>query len=155
MKSLLSLFSFLCIVVVSSAILPVEPQPEIAVDPPPLIVDPPPIIVDPPPPVEPCKLILLRSKLETSKHFFERIPNLSGSTDVCSLPSVTGPCKAAIKKYFFNKATGSCEIFTYGGCGGNGNNFDTKEQCLAKCQPGKLTVRMAIPTKIYIAHFFK
>lgn len=54
MKSFLSLVSFLCVAVISSAIVPIE-EPPIAVDPPPLIIDPPPIIVDPPPPGEPCK----------------------------------------------------------------------------------------------------
>ena len=28
-----------------------------------------------------------------------------------------------------------CEPFTYGGCQGNDNNFDTTEMCLRICQP--------------------
>lgn len=46
-------------------------------------------------------------------------------------------CKAAIQKYFFNTETGLCEIFTYGGCGGNGNNFNTKFECEIKCKKRK------------------
>ena len=53
--------------------------------------------------------------------------------DVCSLPSETGPCKALMKRYFFNKDTCACEEFNYGGCKGNGNNFDFIEDCQKAC----------------------
>uniref|UniRef100_A0A098LWE0 Ccr_19 putative toxin n=1 Tax=Crassispira cerithina TaxID=1077925 RepID=A0A098LWE0_CRACE len=53
--------------------------------------------------------------------------------DVCQQPKVVGPCKAAIRRFFFNSARGVCEEFIYGGCRGNGNNFDTKKQCEAAC----------------------
>ncbi|XP_021340999.1 papilin-like isoform X4 [Mizuhopecten yessoensis] len=53
--------------------------------------------------------------------------------DVCVLPSVTGRCRAAHRRYFFNSATGSCELFTYGGCNGNANRFTTREECVARC----------------------
>eukprot|EP00662_Eupelagonemidae_sp_cell21_P019674 gene19674-47849_t len=38
-------------------------------------------------------------------------------------------------RWWFNAATGACEPFTYGGCGGNGNNFETPEQCESSCSP--------------------
>ena len=53
--------------------------------------------------------------------------------DVCSLPSETGPCKALMKRYFFNKDTCACEEFNYGGCKGNGNNFGFIEDCHKAC----------------------
>ncbi|XP_033735426.1 papilin-like isoform X3 [Pecten maximus] len=53
--------------------------------------------------------------------------------DVCMLPSVTGRCRAAHRRYFFNSATGSCEMFIYGGCRGNANRFNTREECVARC----------------------
>jgi papilin len=53
--------------------------------------------------------------------------------DVCSLPAFTGPCKAYFKRFYFDKTTGSCEEFVYGGCQSNGNNFNTAEECEAKC----------------------
>ena len=43
--------------------------------------------------------------------------------DVCELPKVSGPCFGAFRKYFFNTETEECELFTYGGCGGNDNRF--------------------------------
>nr|XP_058928358.1 kunitz-type protease inhibitor 2-like [Kogia breviceps] len=33
----------------------------------------------------------------------------------------------------YNVTDGSCQEFVYGGCGGNDNNYMTKEECLAKC----------------------
>jgi hypothetical protein len=55
--------------------------------------------------------------------------------DPCRLPADPGPCKAAIPRWFFNRATGRCERFVYGGCGGNTNNFETAEECEATCPP--------------------
>ena len=49
------------------------------------------------------------------------------------LASQTGMCRAALPRFFFNSETGSCESFLYGGCGGNSNNFDTKDDCLNSC----------------------
>lgn len=54
---------------------------------------------------------------------------------VCSLPQVVGPCEAAIPRYWFNAASGRCEFFIYGGCGGNANNFASLEACIASCAP--------------------
>ncbi|KAI1885636.1 hypothetical protein AGOR_G00205870 [Albula goreensis] len=38
-------------------------------------------------------------------------------------------------RWFYNRNTKSCSIFWYGGCGGNGNRFLTKESCLHHCIP--------------------
>jgi len=56
-----------------------------------------------------------------------------GSTDACSQPSgITGPCKAAVPRWTFDKERG-CQRFTYGGCAGNANNFYTRAECLKTC----------------------
>eukprot|EP01083_Nonionella_stella_P272683 924796_1 len=53
--------------------------------------------------------------------------------DVCQLPMEVGPCEAAMPRYYYNTKTEKCEEFTYGGCGGNGNNFETMEKCQNSC----------------------
>lgn len=52
---------------------------------------------------------------------------------VCHIPPDAGPCRSSIEKYFYNPTTGCCEKFTYGGCQGNSNNFQTYEDCRATC----------------------
>ena len=36
-------------------------------------------------------------------------------------------------RFGFNKDNSRCERFLYGGCGGNGNNFATLDECLGAC----------------------
>lgn len=57
-----------------------------------------------------------------------------GSVSICSLPSDVGPCRAAMQRYYFNWETQSCEMFIYGGCEGNDNNFESQESCQEKCK---------------------
>uniref|UniRef100_A0A8C8S2X0 BPTI/Kunitz inhibitor domain-containing protein n=1 Tax=Pelusios castaneus TaxID=367368 RepID=A0A8C8S2X0_9SAUR len=52
-------------------------------------------------------------------------------SDICRLP--VGPCTAVISRWFYNWRTKTCEEFSYGGCNGNKNNFETKAGCLRAC----------------------
>lgn len=52
---------------------------------------------------------------------------------LCALAPETGPCRAAIPRWAFVVATGGCTEFTYGGCAGNSNNFQTQETCESAC----------------------
>jgi len=51
---------------------------------------------------------------------------------LCNLNKKTG-CEAAIPRFFFNKKTGKCEKFIFGGCRGNKNNFEKKTSCEITC----------------------
>ncbi|WKY05232.1 hypothetical protein Q1695_005892 [Nippostrongylus brasiliensis] len=53
--------------------------------------------------------------------------------NVCELELETGPCRAAFRKYGYSKEKKSCVEFIYGGCSGNGNNFETLEECKKAC----------------------
>lgn len=53
---------------------------------------------------------------------------------LCLLDKDTGPCRARVPRFYFNKETGMCEEFVYGGCLGNINNFNTKEECEGICK---------------------
>ncbi|GIY98593.1 hypothetical protein CEXT_572961 [Caerostris extrusa] len=39
-----------------------------------------------------------------------------------------GPCLDGLKRFFYSTKTRSCELFIYGGCYGNHNNFVTKKE---------------------------
>ena len=57
----------------------------------------------------------------------------SKDPSICDLPKDPGPCEHFSYRYFFNKETGQCESFLYGGCQGNENNFSTKRECQEHC----------------------
>ncbi|XP_037501678.1 boophilin-G2 isoform X1 [Rhipicephalus sanguineus] len=52
-----------------------------------------------------------------------------------------GFCKALISMWWFNAESGKCEQFYYGGCGGNGNKYETEEQCMENCGAEKPILR--------------
>ena len=49
------------------------------------------------------------------------------------MPFQTGPCTAMTQKWFYDFATGECHLFSYGGCGGNDNRFETRGECMSAC----------------------
>ena len=55
---------------------------------------------------------------------------------VCYMQPLVGPCFAAMERYFYNSTSSQCEQFTYGGCKGNMNNFDTLLGCKIRCMKG-------------------
>ncbi|KAK7480350.1 hypothetical protein BaRGS_00028397 [Batillaria attramentaria] len=69
----------------------------------------------------------------------------TSSEDVCNLPSQTGPCRANIQRYFFDKTDGKCKQFVYGGCQGNGNSFASKDECDRFC----ITDVPTVPTSVF------
>ena len=71
--------------------------------------------------------------------------NLLGSGNHCSLPMEIGFCKAAMPRFYYNSLTGECEKFTYGGCGGNKNNFLTEESCLKECKKEEVNGKRYVP----------
>ncbi|XP_063714794.1 amyloid-beta precursor protein-like [Symsagittifera roscoffensis] len=54
----------------------------------------------------------------------------------CDQPSKVGPCRAAMPRYFFNTVTKECEMFIYGGCNANRNNFVSLVDCQIACRKG-------------------
>lgn len=59
-------------------------------------------------------------------------------TDACEKPVDEGPCQGNFSRWAFDKESGSCSTFNYGGCKGNNNNFLSELACQQKClQPGR------------------
>ncbi|XP_078536611.1 tissue factor pathway inhibitor isoform X2 [Lissotriton helveticus] len=52
----------------------------------------------------------------------------------CVLEDDPGICRGLITRYFYNKVSKKCEMFKYGGCLGNANNFKTIEDCQITCE---------------------
>ncbi|XP_068625220.1 BPTI/Kunitz domain-containing protein-like [Battus philenor] len=55
------------------------------------------------------------------------------SLKMCLLKPDPGPCRGDIAMYYFKPETMDCVRFSWGGCQGNGNRFDTKKECLDSC----------------------
>ena len=75
---------------------------------------------------------------------------VASRANVCGLPSDQGPCKANAQRYFYNVQSGECEVFVYGGCQGNRNNFKSAKQCHRFCSKSACmcSVVVAIPAML-------
>ncbi|XP_055351849.1 LOW QUALITY PROTEIN: papilin-like [Paramacrobiotus metropolitanus] len=58
---------------------------------------------------------------------------------VCNLPKVHGPCDQNLRMWYYDKYVRECLPFHYGGCLGNENRFESREDCNERC------VETAIP----------
>ncbi|KAK6753411.1 hypothetical protein RB195_012790 [Necator americanus] len=57
----------------------------------------------------------------------------SNSSDICSMPKERGPCDKYELRFYFNAEVKECKYFFWGGCEGNGNNFENVEECESAC----------------------
>ncbi|CAO4368107.1 unnamed protein product [Caenorhabditis nigoni] len=53
---------------------------------------------------------------------------------LCTQPKRLGDCTSAVRRYWYNAATRTCEMFQYTGCQGNDNNFPTLVACQQRCR---------------------
>ncbi|NXY23759.1 TFPI1 inhibitor, partial [Atrichornis clamosus] len=61
------------------------------------------------------------------------LPPVKLGHSFCAMKADDGPCKAIHVRYYFNIQSRKCELFEYGGCHGNENNFLTLEECQKTC----------------------
>uniref|UniRef100_A0A8C6S0J8 Serine peptidase inhibitor, Kunitz type, 3 n=1 Tax=Nannospalax galili TaxID=1026970 RepID=A0A8C6S0J8_NANGA len=67
-------------------------------------------------------------------HYASRKVLKSPFPALCKLPLDKGECRAAFRRRFYNFEAGKCELFRYGGCKGNTNNFLSKVKCEKVCK---------------------
>uniref|UniRef100_A0A8D0H883 Serine peptidase inhibitor, Kunitz type 2 n=1 Tax=Sphenodon punctatus TaxID=8508 RepID=A0A8D0H883_SPHPU len=53
--------------------------------------------------------------------------------EYCTGKFVTGPCRAAFPRWWFDSEKQTCRKFIYGGCRGSKNNFLNKDDCMRQC----------------------
>ena len=54
-------------------------------------------------------------------------------TDVCQMDKHAGNCDDYGAVWYFERNSKTCRRFLYGGCGGNGNRFNTRDECVSTC----------------------
>jgi len=59
--------------------------------------------------------------------------NIVLHVDVCSQPAKAGPCYGNFARWYFDSANDSCMPFTYGGCKGNDNRYNSLDECQTHC----------------------
>jgi len=53
--------------------------------------------------------------------------------EVCRLEADSGHCDDNVLAWYFDHNSERCFNFTYSGCGGNDNRFETEEECVSQC----------------------
>jgi len=71
-------------------------------------------------------------------------PDPRDSVDVCQLPVDGGICRGSFPRFYFDTEANKCRLFNWGGCGGNGNNFESALQCDKICPPQTSSTRPPI-----------
>uniref|UniRef100_A0A8C6Y6R3 BPTI/Kunitz inhibitor domain-containing protein n=1 Tax=Naja naja TaxID=35670 RepID=A0A8C6Y6R3_NAJNA len=58
-------------------------------------------------------------------------PTFPFVTEFCHLPPEHGPCLAIngyFPRFYYDPVSNECQMFIYGGCQGNANRFETKDE---------------------------
>ena len=58
-------------------------------------------------------------------------------TQTCSEKSERGPCSSSYTRFYYDESTQKCNTFSFSGCGGNGNNYETESDCTRRCVPAE------------------
>lgn len=69
----------------------------------------------------------------------------------CAPKAVVGYCKAGLPRWWFNVESGKCELFKYGGCGGNENRYLTQKECEETCLNKYANEKSQVDDEAYIA----
>lgn len=72
------------------------------------------------------------NRFESSEQCQRQCGGFKG-VDVCSQPKETGPCDQWETRFYYNTQTRKCDAFTYGGCEGTGNRFNSLVECESVC----------------------
>ena len=82
-----------------------------------------------------CVLFFSCNDLKNDETAFDSIKNdlLMRSGVLCELKPDTGPCKAAIPRYYFEEKSQKCKQFIWGGCNGT-VPFETMNECINACE---------------------
>lgn len=70
--------------------------------------------------------------------------------EYCVPKAVTGPCRAAFPRWYYDVEKNSCSSFIYGGCRGNKNSYLSQEACMQHCSGKQMYPFLTPGTKAVI-----
>ncbi|XP_005399925.1 PREDICTED: kunitz-type protease inhibitor 2 isoform X3 [Chinchilla lanigera] len=70
--------------------------------------------------------------------------------EYCAAKAVTGPCRAAFTRWYFDTEKNACGVFTYGGCRGNKNSYRSEEACMQRCFVQQLYPALSLGPKAVV-----
>ena len=82
--------------------------------------------------------VIILARIRKSAALFSLAPPQWSSVsshflDQCSQVKDEGICPGNVPRIYFDQTAKRCLLFSYGGCGGNTNNFLTEDSCIATC----------------------
>nr|VZI38878.1 unnamed protein product [Spirometra erinaceieuropaei] len=86
------------------------------------------------------------------------LSNSAAGNNVCKLPVEPGLCRGFFPSFAYVPEVNRCEKFIYGGCGGNGNRFESLEECQRACGGNSRENRCELPIEAgnclaYLPHY--
>lgn len=73
------------------------------------------------------------NRFETMEQCVQTCIYQETALDQCDQPPQPGPCRGSYKRWYYRREEGRCRDFSYGGCHGNLNNFQTEDECQSAC----------------------
>ncbi|XP_047431494.1 collagen alpha-1(VII) chain isoform X2 [Mugil cephalus] len=68
----------------------------------------------------------------TDAHF-SHTAHVASATERCLEPMLEGACSDYVLLWYFHARSGECRPFVYSGCGGNQNQFSSRQECRSWC----------------------
>lgn len=71
--------------------------------------------------------------------------------DHCMAPKKVGPCRGSFPRWHYNAASQKCEMFIFGGCRDNLNNYLSEDECTNACSgSGISSVWLYVDLDLYV-----
>jgi len=82
-----------------------------------------------------CAIFISCDDSKNNENIFDSLKSdmLMRSGVLCELKPDTGPCRAAIPRFYFDQESQKCKQFIWGGCQGT-VPFETMNECINACE---------------------